>query len=180
MKIDMKKFNKRQNLYVQGNIKDCFLQNKYGKFVTVQQIEVYGNSDNYGIYNYGEHVGGFSVDRHNELFSIYKISNNMQIKYFGNIVFECAEKTSADKFCSLGKYLPKLALNFGFIPVAKMAFDSKYWKENEWDYSLFGRPNMYFCIKSDTPKKSSFESYDKCLPVFNDFERAKNYRDYSL
>ena len=94
-----------------------------------------------------------------------------------------AIENGGNKLDNYDGYLTRNYTQFGFIPVARVAFNEQYAPEN-WNYEKFGKPDVIFFMHNGDSVETiakNYRNYEKIdtstLPLFEDYDQAYAYRD---
>lgn len=154
----------------------------FGAFVSTHTPEELAEDDARVMMN-PDGKSGIAVFSDNNIGAVF---NNSDRKGTLRDMLPIALEMGGNKLDNFDGALSKFYAQFGFVPVAKVAFNDEYAPEG-WNYERDGRPDVIFWMHNgDSPsavvdKQGTYDTPDTSnLPLFTDYDAAYEYRDMLL
>jgi hypothetical protein len=145
---------------------------KLGAAVQVKDLDFYNKSDT-ALFLSDDKLAGVAVTKDGDLVSVFKHpTSKADIR---PILKEAARvSTTLDAF-DVNGFLPNLYSEFGFKPIARVAWDDTYAPPN-WPYDMAGRPDVVLMVKDprgiiEAPS-GDFNQVKNSVPLFTEYEDA--------
>lgn len=164
--------NPRAGTQFHNAIKQTAADHKMGAAVQVKDLDFYKDKET-ALFLSADKKAGVAVTKDGDLVSVFKHpSSKDDIR---PVLRDAARvSTTLDAF-DINGFLPNLYSEFGFKPVARVAWDDTYAPPN-WPYDLVGTPDVVLMVKDPkgvlNQSLGDFNQVKESIPLFTDYKQA--------
>lgn len=162
-------------------LQEAINTNEHGAYVSPQSVEDL-KSNAKRTFLTPDNNAGVVVFNNGDIGALFKNPKLQQRSVSLDLVLTAIEN-GGNKLDNYDGYLTRNYTQFGFIPVARVAFNEQYAPEN-WNYEKFGKPDVIFFMHNGDSVETiakNYRNYEKIdtstLPLFEDYDQAYAYRD---
>jgi hypothetical protein len=133
-------------------LKNASKHNRHAEFFHMYSPEEYATMTMLVL---GNGIAGCAIKQNGELVSVFKneeLAREAGIDKVSGIIIPAAIQYGARKLDCYSGFLDSMYARFGFSPVAKLAFDTRF-APNSWNYEKYGKPDIVFMAYNNSSKQ---------------------------